>query len=207
MKKSEKVRFPRPLKVLILSTLLLSVSMSVFAQEEEGNTQFRSMYYTIGYKKMSSKAQGSGITYGAGLKYRWFGMEFYSADMRDMPQWMQRYINGVGVKGISANETVISDKGFGIDYNLYYPVFKHFEIYAGPSTCFEKEARVYSATDNPYIPTGEKYADGIGTWKTRFGGQAGVMLYIPTGWHGMNVSVNAGYSTYRGITGGLGIAF
>lgn len=207
MKKSVKVRFPRPLKVLILSTLILSATTSVFAQEGEESTQFRSMYYTIGYKKMPNKAQGSGITYGAGLKYRWFGMEFYSADMVDMPKGMERYINGVGVKGTDTSGTVISDKGFGIDYNLYCPIFRHFEIYAGPSTAFEKEARVYSAIDNPYVPTGEKYADGIGTWRTRFGGQAGIMFYVPTNWHGMNVSVNAGYSTYRGITGGLGIAF
>lgn len=205
MKNLSVVRFPRPLKVILLTTLLLSAT-SAFAQDE-GNTQFRSTYYTFGYKKMPSKAQGSGITYGAGLKYKWFGMELYGADMRDMPKGMERYINGVGVKGTETGESVISDKGFGIDYNLYYPIFRHLEIYAGPSTSFEKKAKIYSSNDNPYLPAGERYADGIGTWKTRFGGQAGVMFYIPTGWHNMNISVNAGYSTYRGITGGLGIAF
>lgn len=194
-------------KVLLLTTLLLSVCGSAYAQKEDNNRQFRSMYYTIGYKKMSNKVQGSGITYGAGLKNKWFAMEFYSSDMRDMPKGMQQYINGVGVTGTATGETVISEKGFGIDYNLYYPLHKHFEIYAGPSTSFEKESKVFSSTNNPYLPTGEKYADGIGTWKTRFGGQAGIMFYVPTGWHNMNVSVNAGYSTYRGITGGLGIAF
>lgn len=207
MKKSEKVRLSRHFKVILLTTLLLSATESAFAQDGEGSTQFRSMYYTVGYKEMSSKVQGSGITFGAGLKNKWFGMEFYSADMRDMPRGMQQYINGVGVQGTPTGEKVISERGFGIDYNLYYPLNKHLEIYAGPSTAFEKEAKIFSAIDNPYVPAGEKYADGIGTWKTRLGGQAGIMFYVPTGWHGMNVSVNAGYSTYRGITGGLGIAF
>lgn len=206
MEKSEKVRLSRPSKVILLATLLLSASMSANAQEE-GNSQFRSIYYTVGYKKMSDKSKGSGITYGAGLKNKWFAMEFYSSDMRDMPKGMQQYINGVGVTGTATGETVISERGFGIDYNLYYPIFKHFEIYAGPSTAFEKESKVYSSVNNPYVPVGEKYADGIGTWRTRFGGQAGIMFYIPTGWHSMNLSVNGGYSTYRGITGGLGIAF
>jgi hypothetical protein len=47
----------------------------------------------------------------------------------------------------------------------------------------------------------------MGTWKTRFNGQAGIFLYIPIGVWNQNLAVCAGYSTYRGVTAGIGMPF
>lgn len=49
-----------------------------------------------------------------------------------------------------------------------------------------------------------EYADALGRWRGKLGGQLGIMTYVPVGKY--RVALNAGISTTRGTTfgGGLG---
>jgi hypothetical protein len=114
--------------------------------------------------------------------------------------------NGIiGGAGTKTGETVVSDGGIGFDFNFYVPVAKRVEFYAGPAMAFEKVSDVYAGAA-AIAGTTSKYADYPGTGKTRFSGQAGFMAFIPVG-NRRNISLNIGYSAYRGLTGGIGIAF
>lgn len=207
MKKSAKVRFLRLIIVLTFITLLLS-GFTAFADDTTDRGQLRARYITIGHKKLPKDVQGTGMSYGAGFKRGLFGMEVYQTNYNTMPSDMAKSSASfnalIGGSGTKTGEKVISDGGFGFDFNFFYPVVRRLELYGGPSMAFEKESDVYSGAV-AVAGTTPKYADFPGTMKTRFSGQVGLMTYIPFGKH--NMSLNVGYSAYRGITGGVGFGF
>lgn len=135
-------------------------------------------------------------------------MEIYQTNYNTMPNGMERSsasFNGIiGGAGTKTGEVVVSDGGFGFDFNFYYPLVKRLELYVGPSMVFEKQSNVYGGAV-AMAQTTPKYADFPGTMKTLFSGQVGLMTYVPIGKY--NISLNVGYSGYRGLNGGIGIGF
>lgn len=188
----------------MLMTMMFLISAVADADAEE--IKPRTIYATFAHKKMAEGVQGDGLSYGAGFKMGYVGMEIYQTDMRTIPKGMQRAIL---VSGTPTGKTVVSEKGFGIAYNGYIPIIRRLELFAGISTDFEKEEKVYQSNGGILsaaagIGSGQ-FTDGVGTWRTRVGGQGGLMAYVPVGF-GLNASVTAGYSSYRGWTWGVGIA-
>ncbi|MFZ4856015.1 MAG: hypothetical protein ACOYL3_06420 [Desulfuromonadaceae bacterium] len=206
MKKSEKIRFLRQgMKISIFIFMLLSVPMCVFAEEVYVNDiRPRGIYATAGVKKMPANSQGSGISYGGGWKKGIFGMEIYQTNFNSMPKGMSREYSNFGGGGSPIpGKKVISEAGFGFDFNFYMqPIsgFKRLELYGGPSMAFERESEVWVKQN------GIEYADGNAIWKTKFGGQAGIIVHLPLG-SNQNLAICAGFSSYRGVTTGLGFTF
>lgn len=209
MKKSVKSDFLRPIRVLTFITLLLS-AIPLTAQAETTHGQNGARYVTVGYKKLPDNVQGSGMTYGLGFRSNHFGMEIYSAWMETIPKNMEKIPYPLWGGGTPTGEMNVNSPSAGFDFNLFLPINRRVEIYAGPSLNFVKMAKVYTSDGSAAMiggaTKGQKYSDWSAHTQTRINGQAGIAVNLETGAK-FNIFLMAGYSLYRGVTGSIGVSF
>lgn len=211
MKKSALSEFLRRIKVLIFTTCLLLSGLNAFADESPvSRGQAGARYITVGYKKMPDNVQGTGMTYGLGFRSNHFGMEIYSAYLQTIPKGMEKVPHELWGGGTETGEMNVADPAAGFDFNIFMPINRRVEIYAGPSLNFEKVAKVYTSDGSAAIlggaTKGQRYSDWSAHTQTRINGQAGVAINLNTGAK-FNIFLMAGYSIYRGYTGSIGVSF
>lgn len=155
---------------------------------------------------------GNGNGIGLGFRLGLLGLSMYLVDTSDKPDSMKVGVSSYpGIAGGTPTGQKVKDgMAYGFDFDLHFRVGEYVTAYGGGGIAIERTMDVYAAARNdPYqgIATGEHYAardhdhNTHGTWN------AGTQVKIPITEKGTKLVLGAGYHSWRGVLGTVGLAW